>query len=63
MPKNDKISPIDLVAAFNAMNKNTLMEQIGIEYLEVKEGYIHARMPVDERTRQPLGILHGSSSL
>jgi len=63
MPKNDKLPPVDLVASFNAMNKGTLMEQIGIEYLEVKEGYIHARMPVDERTRQPLGILHGGSSL
>ena len=63
MSKKENPPIIDLVAAFNAMNKGTLMEQIGIEYIEVEEGYIHARMPVDERTRQPIGILHGGSSL
>jgi 1,4-dihydroxy-2-naphthoyl-CoA hydrolase len=47
----------------NAVNKNTLMEQIGIEYLEVTEGYLRARMPVDNRTRQPMGLLHGGASL
>lgn len=47
----------------NNSNQKTLMQQLGIEYLEKKEGYIKARMPVDERTRQPLGILHGGASL
>jgi len=39
------------------------MEQLGIEYLEVKEGYVKASMPVDHRTRQPFDILHGGASL
>jgi 1,4-dihydroxy-2-naphthoyl-CoA hydrolase len=47
----------------NSMNKNTLMEQLGIEYLEVKEGYVKAKMPVDKRTKQPFGILHGGASI
>lgn len=47
----------------NSMNKNTLMEQLGIEYLEVKEGYVKAKMPVDNRTKQPFGILHGGASI
>jgi 1,4-dihydroxy-2-naphthoyl-CoA hydrolase len=47
----------------NTMNKNTLMEQLGIEYLEVKEGYVKAKMPVDNRTKQPFGILHGGASI
>ncbi len=47
----------------NGMNKGTLMEQLGMEYLEVKEGYVRARMPVDRRTRQPFDILHGGASL
>ncbi len=51
------------IAELNAMNKNTLMEQLGIEYLEMKEGYVYARMPVNEKTKQPAGILHGGSSL
>lgn len=52
-----------LLEEFNALNKNTLMEQLGIEYLEVKQGYVYARMPVDKRTMQPNGILHGGASL
>ncbi len=47
----------------NSMNKNTLMEQLGIEYMEVKEGYVKAKMPVDNRTKQPFGILHGGASI
>jgi len=47
----------------NALNHNTLMEKLGIEYTEVREGFIAAIMPVDERTLQPMGILHGGASL
>ncbi len=48
----------------NRMNRGTLMESLGIEYLEVKEGYVKARMPVDPRTIQPVAnILHGGASL
>lgn len=47
----------------NNFNDNTLMAQLGIEYLEVTDGYIKAKMPVDERTMQPMGILHGGASL
>ncbi|GAB1417476.1 PaaI family thioesterase [Bacteroidales bacterium] len=47
----------------NATNKNTLMEQLGIEYVEAKDGYIKAKMPVDNRTKQPMGLLHGGGSL
>ncbi len=57
------INPNSSISELNAMNRNTLMEQLGIEYLEVKEGYVAARMPVNERTKQPMGILHGGSSL
>jgi len=41
----------------------TLISNLGIEYLQVEEGYVKAKMPVDERTKQPLGILHGGASL
>ncbi|HSV87569.1 MAG TPA: hotdog fold thioesterase [Bacteroidales bacterium] len=51
------------LAQLNELNKGTLMGHLGIEYLEVGEGFVHARMPVDERTMQPAGILHGGSSL
>jgi len=47
----------------NSMSRNSLMEALGIEYLEVKEGYVKAKMPVDHRTKQPFDILHGGASL
>ena len=51
------------ISELNKLNKNTLMEQLHIEYLEVNRGYVRARMPVNERTRQPMGILHGGANL
>lgn len=47
----------------NETSKGTLMEVLGIEYLIVESGYIKAKMPVDKRTRQPYGILHGGASV
>jgi len=47
----------------NRMNKGTMMEQLGIEYLAVKDGYVKAKMPVDKRTKQPFDILHGGASV
>jgi 1,4-dihydroxy-2-naphthoyl-CoA hydrolase len=44
-------------------SRNTLMEQLGIEYLEIGDDYLKARMPVDHRTKQPEGILHGGASV
>jgi 1,4-dihydroxy-2-naphthoyl-CoA hydrolase len=39
------------------------MEHLGIEYLELGDDYLTARMPVDHRTRQTEGILHGGASV
>ncbi|MCS6967946.1 MAG: hotdog fold thioesterase [Cytophagales bacterium] len=36
---------------------------LGIEFTEVGENWLAAKMPVDERTRQPLGLLHGGASV
>lgn len=41
---------------------NTLMTHMGIEFTDVGEDYLIAKMPVDDRTRQPLGIMHGGAS-
>lgn len=43
-------------------SKDTLMENLGIEYLEIGDDYLKARMPVDSRTIQTAGILHGGAS-
>jgi uncharacterized protein (TIGR00369 family) len=41
----------------------TAVAALGIEFLEVGDDFIRARVPVDERTRQPYGILHGGVSV
>jgi len=56
----NKISTIDRL---NQLNKNTMMEPLGIEYLEAESGYLKARMPVNDNTKQPNGILHGGANL
>lgn len=43
--------------------KNTIVEHLGIEFLEIGADYLQARMPVDNRTKQPAGILHGGASV
>jgi len=51
------------IEKLNQLNKGTMMEQLRLEYLEMDEGYLKARIPVNERTFQPDGILHGGASL
>jgi 1,4-dihydroxy-2-naphthoyl-CoA hydrolase len=46
----------------NESSSGTLMEVLGIEYTEVGEDYICGTMPVDNRTHQPMGIMHGGAS-
>jgi 1,4-dihydroxy-2-naphthoyl-CoA hydrolase len=43
--------------------KVTIMGVLGIELTERGDDYLSATMPVDERTRQPMGILHGGASV
>ncbi len=42
--------------------RGTMIEHLGIEFLEVGDDYLKARMPVDARTHQPFGLLHGGAS-
>ena len=46
----------------NQSSKDTMLEHLGIEFLEIGEDFIKARMPVDHRTVQPFGLLHGGAS-
>ncbi|MEC7752420.1 MULTISPECIES: hotdog fold thioesterase [Roseivirga] len=45
------------------MSKNTLVEHLGIEVTELGKDYLIGKMPVDHRTHQPLGMLHGGASV
>ena len=49
--------------AIRSFGNNSMDEHLGIEYLEIGEDYITARMPIDHRTQQPFGILHGGASV
>ena len=51
------------VGLVNQTETNTLVQHLGIEILEIGPDFIRAKMPVDERTRQPYGILHGGASV
>lgn len=48
---------------FIHFGKNTMGEFLGIEFVELGDDYIKATMPVDERTKQPYGLLHGGASV
>jgi 1,4-dihydroxy-2-naphthoyl-CoA hydrolase len=45
------------------LGKNTIAEHLGIEFTEIGSDYLVAQMPVDHRTHQPFGILHGGASV
>ena len=47
----------------NALCANTAVSHLDIRFVEVGPDYLVARMPVDARTRQPFGLLHGGASV
>ncbi len=47
----------------NKAHVDTAVVHLGIEFLEVGDDFLKARVPVDSRTRQPMGILHGGVSV
>ena len=47
----------------NNLNKNSLGQTLGIDFTEIGSDFIMAKMPVDERTKQPFGLLHGGASV
>jgi 1,4-dihydroxy-2-naphthoyl-CoA hydrolase len=51
------------VEDLNAYQQQTLVSHLGIRYTEVGEDFLSAVMPVDQRTKQPAGILHGGASV
>lgn len=51
------------IERINKRGENTMMEHLGIEIVEIGEQYIKGKMPVDHRTHQPLGFLHGGANV
>ncbi|WP_237276134.1 PaaI family thioesterase [Tenacibaculum ovolyticum] len=50
------------LATLNSYNKNTLMETLQIEFVEIGDDFITAKMPVTSKVHQPYGILHGGAT-
>jgi len=53
--------PIDMMSLTN-LTKNSMPAFLEIEFLEFGDDFITARMPVSDKTRQPIGIMHGGAS-
>jgi 1,4-dihydroxy-2-naphthoyl-CoA hydrolase len=47
----------------NGWNRNTLVEHLGMRVTEIGEDFVRGTMPVDARTKQPFGLLHGGASV
>ena len=55
----DKINP----KLLNSISENTLLSHLGIEFIDINDQSIVAKMPVNSKTSQPMGILHGGASV
>lgn len=64
---NEPIKPIwrvePNIERLNTSHENSIANRIGIRFTEVGPDYLRATMPVDARTHQPLGLLHGGASV
>ena len=52
-----------MVDMCNAFGKNTLMETLGIQFVDAGEDFLQATMPVNSSVHQPMGLLHGGASV
>jgi 1,4-dihydroxy-2-naphthoyl-CoA hydrolase len=54
---------LQTLETLNTLGAGTMARPLGIVFTEIGEDFIRGTMPVDDRTRQPLGLLHGGASL
>ncbi len=56
--------PKDLsIEALNHISENTMVQHLGIQIIDAGADFLVATMPVDHRTKQPMGLLHGGASV
>ncbi len=58
-----KLSKEEILAQANSVCKNTLMETLNIEIIDVGDNFLIAKMPVNTRVYQPEGVLHGGATV
>ncbi len=54
---------IPSISSLNELGTNNLGETLGIEFVEIGDDFLVATMPVDHRTKQPFGLLHGGANV
>jgi len=57
------INPNITLDILNESSKNSMVAHLGIIYTDIGKEHISAKMPVDHRTHQPMGLLHGGASV
>ena len=61
---NERLFPQEiLVEQLNAIGEGCMINHVGIEITEIGPDFLKARMPVDQRTQQPMGLLHGGANV
>jgi 1,4-dihydroxy-2-naphthoyl-CoA hydrolase len=50
------------LARINERNQNTMVDLLGIEFIEIGDDYLTATMPITAKVKQPIGIMHGGAS-
>ena len=53
----------EIIDRIHSRSTSTMVENLGIEIIDVGQSFISGKMPVDERTKQPFGLLHGGASV
>lgn len=53
----------EILAKCNEMSRNTLMDTLNIEFTDIGDDYVIAKMPVTSKVHQPDGVLHGGASV
>ncbi|MDI9237988.1 hotdog fold thioesterase [Lysobacter sp. LF1] len=62
-PRRSPFRSASTVDDLNALSRGTAMEPLGIVFTEIGPDYVRGTMPVDARTHQPYGLLHGGASV
>lgn len=57
------VNTLSSLEELNKINTGTLVENLGIEYTDIGDGFVWAKMPVDNRTFRPGNFLHGGANV
>lgn len=52
-----------IIDKIHSRSSSTMVENLGIKITDIGENFVSGKMPVDERTKQPFGLLHGGASV